>query len=76
MLDPQAELVRIDTNGEAHAIGRVASQRLREQAGVFRMLPAPSHVVFMRYTGVDGRRDEGDGAVIRLSGEICQPGAL
>jgi hypothetical protein len=76
MLDPQTELVRIDKNGEAHAIGRVASQRLRERAGVFRMLPAPVHVVFMRYTGADGRRDEEDGAVVRLSGEISQPGAL
>jgi len=76
MRDPRAELVRIATTGEAHAIGRVASQRLREREGTFRMLPAPRHVVFMRYTGEDGRRDDGDGAIVRLAGEITHPGAL
>ena len=40
------------------------------------MLPAPAHVVFMRYTGEDGRRDAEDGAVVRLSGEVTAPGAL
>jgi hypothetical protein len=30
----------------------------------------------MRYTGEDGRRDESDGAVVRLAGEITRPGAL
>jgi len=40
------------------------------------MLPAPNHVVFMRYTGEDGRRDAEDGAVVRLSGEVTAPGAL
>jgi hypothetical protein len=76
MQDPRAELVRIAANGEAHAIGRIASQRLREREGTFRILPAPHHVVFMRYTGEDGRRDDGDGAVVRLAGEITHPGAL
>lgn len=76
MQDPRAELVRIAANGEAHAIGRVASQRLREREGTFRVLPAPHHVVFMRYTGEDGRRDDCDGAIVRLAGEITHPGAL
>ncbi|HMA91151.1 MAG TPA: DUF4388 domain-containing protein [Polyangiaceae bacterium] len=76
MLDPRAELVRIGDNGEAHAIGRIASQRLRERAGTFRILPAPNHVVFMRYTGEDGHRDDCDGAIVRLAGEITHPGAL
>lgn len=40
------------------------------------MLPSPAHVVFMRYTGEDGRRDEEDGAIVRLAGEITSPGAM
>lgn len=76
MHDPRAELVRIAATGEAHAIGRIASQRLRERKGTFRILPAPEHVVFMRYTGEDGRRDDGDGAIVRLAGEITHPGAM
>src|SRR5512147_2026931 len=76
MQDPRDELVRIASTGEAHAIGRVASQRLREREGTFRILPSPHHVVFMRYTGEDGRRDAGDGAIVRLAGEITHTGAL
>src|SRR5260221_3835574 len=76
MRDGKAELVRIDSRGEAHPIGAVASQRLRGRAGAYRMLPAPGHVVFMRYTGEDGRRDAEDGAIVRLAGEVTAPGAL
>ncbi|MBM4364048.1 MAG: DUF4388 domain-containing protein, partial [Deltaproteobacteria bacterium] len=76
MKDERAELVRIDASGVAHPIGGVASQRLRARTGAYRMLPAPPHVVFMRFTGENGRRDEEDGAVVRLAGEITAPGAL
>ena len=76
MRDGKAELVRIDSRGEAHPIGAIASQRMRARAGVYRMLPAPGHVVFMRYTGEDGRRDAEDGAIVRLAGEVTAPGAL
>jgi hypothetical protein len=76
MQDCRDELVRIAATGEAHAIGKLASHRLRERAGTFRILPSPKHVVFMRYTGEDGNRDESDGAVVRLAGEITRPGAL
>lgn len=76
MRDGKAELVRIDNRGEAHPIGAVASQRLRARAGAYRILPSPEHVVFMRYTGEDGRRDAEDGAIVRLSGEVTAPGAL
>jgi hypothetical protein len=76
MRDGKAELVRIDGRGEAHPIGAVASQRLRARAGTYRMLPSPGHVVFMRYTGEDGRRDAEDGAIVRLAGEVTAPGAL
>ena len=76
MKDGRAELVRIDSHGQAHPIGNVASQRMRARAGAYRMLPAPQHVIFMRYTGEDGRRDVEDGAVVRLSGEVTAPGTL
>src|ERR1700749_4092284 len=76
MRDGKAELVRIDNRGEAHPIGGGGSQRLRARAGAYRMLPAPRHVVFMRYTGEDGRRDAEDGAIVRLSGEVTAPGVL
>jgi hypothetical protein len=75
MKDVRSELVRIDARGEVHPIGRVASQRLRAREGTYRVLPGPKHVVFMRYTGEDGQRDDEDGAIVRLSGEITAPGA-
>jgi len=76
MKDWRAQLVRIDSRGQAHPIGNVASQRMRAREGAYRILPAPKHVVFMRYTGEDGRRDASDGAVVRLSGEVTAPGTL
>ncbi|MEZ4446697.1 MAG: DUF4388 domain-containing protein [Polyangiaceae bacterium] len=76
MRQAAAELVRINDKGEAHPIGTIASQRLRRREGAFRVLPAPDHVVFMRYTGEDGRRDEEDGAIVRLAGEITRPAEL
>lgn len=76
MKDTRAELVRIDSRGQAHPIGTVASQRMRQRQGTYRLLPAPEHVVFMRFTGEDGQRDAQDGAVVRLAGEIVAPGTL
>ncbi|MES1172772.1 MAG: DUF4388 domain-containing protein [Myxococcales bacterium] len=76
MKDGRSELVRIDAQGQAHPIGNVASQRMRARAGAYRMLPAPKHVVFMRFTGEDGRRDIEDGAIVRLSGEVTAAGTL
>jgi len=76
MRDWRSELVRIDSRGQAHPIGNVASQRMRAREGAYRILPAPKHVVFMRYTGEDGRRDADDGAVVRLSGEVTAAGSL
>jgi hypothetical protein len=70
------ELVRIDSRGEAHPIGVVAGQRMRAREGAYRVLPSPKHVVFMRYTGEDGRRDAEDGAIVRVAGEVTGPGAL
>ncbi len=76
MKDGRDELVRIDSRGTAHPIGVTASQRLRAREGAYRLLPAPKHVVFMRFTGEDGRRDADDGALVRLAGEIAEPGAV
>jgi hypothetical protein len=76
MEEHTSELVRISAKGEAHPIGTVAAERMREREGTFRVLPAPPHVVFMRLTGEDGRRDEEDGAVVRLAGEVTAPGAI
>lgn len=70
------ELIRIDSHGVAHPIGSVAVQRMRPHVGAYRLLPSPPHVVLMRFTGEDGRVDEGDGAVVRLAGEIVAQGTL
>lgn len=74
--DARSELVRIDTRGAVHPIGATASQRLRSRPGAYRVLPSPDHVVFLRYTGEDGLRDQEDGAVVRLAGEVTRPGGL
>ncbi|HTQ02937.1 MAG TPA: DUF4388 domain-containing protein [Polyangiaceae bacterium] len=76
MKEGRDELVRIDGRGEAHPIGAVAGQRMRARTGAFRVLPSPKHVVFMRYTGEDGRRDADDGAIVRIAGEVTAPGAI
>jgi hypothetical protein len=39
-------------------------------------MPAPQHLIVMRYVGEDGRRDPEDGPVFRLAGEITSPGAI
>ncbi|MFO0661587.1 MAG: DUF4388 domain-containing protein [Polyangiaceae bacterium] len=39
-------------------------------------MPGPSHIVFMRFVGEDGRRDEEDGAVVKLAGEIVARGTI
>ena len=39
-----------------HPIGNVASQRMRARGRVHGSCRPPDHVVFMRYTGEDGRR--------------------
>lgn len=76
MKEVRSELVRIDSKGQAHPIGATASQRLRAREGAFRLLPSPRHVVLMRYTGEDGKRDAADGAIVRLAGELTRPGEM
>lgn len=76
MRKPQDDLVYIDRNGVIHPQGEHANAQLRTRQGAYRLMPTPSHVVFMRFTGEDGRRDEDDGAIVRLAGEITSPGTI
>lgn len=76
MADVRDDLVRIDGQGVMHPIGRVASQRMRRHSGDYRCLPSPDHLVLLRYTGPDGQVDPGDGAIVRLAGEIVAPGIV
>jgi len=76
MADVATDLVRIDDTGTAHPVSRTASQKMRARKGTFRVMPAPSHVVFMRYVGEDGRRDDEDGPVVKLAGEVTKAGSL
>ncbi len=76
MDDERLELVRIDATGTAHPVGKTASQQMRARQGAFRLMPSPSHLVVMRFVGEDGKRDEEDGPIFRLSGEITTAGAI
>jgi hypothetical protein len=76
MDDERLELVRIDATGTAHPLGKTASQQLRARQGSFRLMPTPAHLVVLRHVGEDGKRDEQDGAIFRLAGEITVPGSL
>ena len=69
------ELVRIDATGAAPR--RQACEPAAPRApGAFRLMPAPAHLIVMRYVGEDGKRDDDDGPVVRLAGEITAPGTL
>jgi len=76
MSDERQDLVRVDATGTAHPVGKTASRGLRARQGAFRLMPAPGHLIVMRYVGEDGQRDDEDGPVFRLAGEIVTPGAL
>lgn len=76
MSEERSDLVRIDPTGTAHPVGRQASQWMRQRQGTYRLMPGPPHLVFMRFVGDDGKRDDEDGAVCRLAGEITTPGTL
>ncbi len=76
MRESKPDLVRIDDTGTAHAVSRSASQQLRARKGTFRLMPSPQHLIFLRYVGEDGKRDENDGAILKLGGEIVTRGAL
>lgn len=72
----QDEMVWIDHGGVAHPLGEVSTARMREREGAYRMLPTPGHLVFLRFTGNDGRRDLEDGPIVRMAGEITATGGM
>ncbi|MBI4951020.1 MAG: DUF4388 domain-containing protein [Myxococcales bacterium] len=73
--DRRDELVRVDVTGTAHPVGRVASREMRSRQGAYRLLPAPPHVVVMRFAGRDGG-DAEQALPFWIAGEISKPGAL
>lgn len=63
------DLLRVDTTGAVHPVGRVASQQLRHRAGEWRLLSSPKELIIARAMS-------GGDAVLKLAGEIRTPGAL
>ena len=76
MKHAQDEMVWIDHSGVAHPLGEVATARMCQREGAYRMLPTPGHVVLLRFTGNDGRRDLEDGPIVRMAGEITTAGDM
>lgn len=63
------DLLRVDSTGAVHPVGRAASQQLRPKAGEWRLIAAPKELIVARSMSF------GD-AVMKLAGEIRTPGAL
>lgn len=63
------DLLRIDSTGTVHPVGRIASQQLRPRTGEWRLIPSPRELVLARSMS-------GGDAVLKLAGEIRAPGAL
>lgn len=63
------DLLRVDSTGAVHPVGRAASQQLRPKAGEWRLIAAPKELIVAR------SMTWGD-AVLKLAGEIRTPGAL
>jgi hypothetical protein len=65
----RADLLRIDSTGTVHSVGRTASQEMRARAGEWRLLPGPKDACILR---PEGRET----ATLRMAGEIRTPGAI
>jgi uncharacterized protein DUF4388 len=65
----RADLLRVDSTGTIHSVGRTASQEMRARAGEWRLLPGPRDVCILR---PEGREVVG----LRMAGEIRSPGAI
>ena len=65
----RADLLRIDSTGTIHSVGRTASQEMRARAGEWRLLPGPKDVCILR---PEGRET----AALKMAGEIRTPGAI
>lgn len=60
--------LRIDGTGQVHPLGKDASAELRKREGEWRLLPAPEEVLLAKPVA--------GGRVVRLAGEVRQPGVL
>lgn len=60
--------LRIDGTGAVHPLGKEASAELRKREGEWRLLPAPEEVLLAKPVA--------GGRVVRLAGEVRQPGLL
>ncbi len=68
MADRDDALLRVDSTGTVHPVGRVASQMLRARNGEWRIQWSPSDVIFLRADRA--------GPVLKLAGEVRAPGAV
>jgi len=68
-MSDREDLLRVDSTGAVHPVGRAASQQLRPKAGEWRLIASPKELIVAR------SMTWGD-AVLKLAGEICTPGAL
>ncbi|MFO0678899.1 MAG: DUF4388 domain-containing protein [Polyangiaceae bacterium] len=68
-MSERADLLRVDSTGTVHPVGRVASQELRARVGEWRLVASPTGVMLVVPAGEDA-------PVIKLAGEIRTPGAL
>jgi hypothetical protein len=69
MADRADFLVRIDSTGTVHPVGRAASQELRARAAEWLLTRSPREAILLR-------PKDGSKAVLKLAGEIRTPGAL
>jgi hypothetical protein len=63
------DLLRVDSTGTVHSVGRTASQEMRARAGEWRLLPGPKDVCILRPEGREV-------AALKMAGEIRTPGAI
>jgi hypothetical protein len=67
-MDKRADLLRVDTTGTVHSVGRTASQEMRARSGEWRLLPGPRNVCLLRPAVA--------GSTLRMAGELRVPGAI
>jgi hypothetical protein len=67
-----ANLVRVDTKGMVHPVGKTASKVLCSRAGEWRLVETPADLVVMRRDGTASAT----GRTLRLAGEIHTPAAM
>lgn len=68
MLDREDWLLRVDSTGTVHPVGRIASQELRSRKGEWRLVHSPPDLVLMR-----GAQPT---TALKLAGEIRTPGGV